>query len=469
MSFPDPIRRLANGTLSAFALMPIALLTVLLTSIPSLAHGQVRSAWAPIDSRYTAYATPSACTALLQRLRETSRDPSRDTLSSRIDATTARESNETQVAVGKCVRGIAIDSLTRLQLAPMQWLFLAAGQDENAEKMVTFALTGHWRKAASDTVDASTAFAGSEGVKRTINTHMVAAHNYLSATPARVSSALTHLKAAEQLESDSSVQLVQLYFSAFTKAKTMGDSVSMRAAITRMTDLGGRMIPDERLKVKSQLFAVQQHVTAPTRFDSLRKSTDAYVALQRSQMRTLGLSDALLGTTMDTLHGEFRFPASAVFPTLGKINLVVVPNPTDSLYKIFAMVRRLKQKYPGLEVVYLTHTSGTFGGQLMDPAHEADARRKWVQDTMKMPFSVIVEKPETWRLPEPDRRVVRPVTPSRKLYYDRLWLVDRVGTIVYSGILAGELSRALEPELEPLIAALQQQQKQLRSTSQQTQ
>lgn len=117
------------------------------------------------------------------------------------------------------------------------------------------------------------------------------------------------------------------------------------------------------------------------------------------------------------------------------------------------MLRRLKDKYSEIEVVYSDLTRGTFGRQLMEPAQEAEMRRKWVQEFMKMPFLVTIEKSEPWRLPEPDRRLIYGATPNIQKYGNRLWLIDKFGKIVHYSLI----DKKQEAEFDNLIGALLKQ------------
>jgi hypothetical protein len=296
--------------------------------------------------------------------------------------------------------------------------------------------------------------AGTDGNKRKAAIHYTAATTYLNSIPARFSAALSHLDSFERLTPEEGVVLVNQYWAIFHKAKELGDSVVMRSAIQHIVDIGETMTTADRQKVTTAFFAVEQYRTAQARFDSLRLNSEAYIALQKSQLYKLGTNDRWLGTTMDTLQGEFRWPAAAVYPTPGKITLVMVlgDKPISS-HAIFPMLRRLKQKHAELEILYVSRTGGQLGTSLLEPAQQAETERRWVQDVWKMPFSVLIENSPTWRLPEPDRRLIYGATPNSETYKNHLWLVDRVGTIVfYSPIV-----KDAESTLDQLIAVLRQQ------------
>ena len=446
------------GTIRRFGMRPVhtGALVACLTAIASTAHGQLRSDWVPFDARYTSYTTPNECRIATNRVRVSSANlPDFDTLSVRALAQW-RPSREAKAELEQCMLRIHVDSLTRVALMPMATLYLAAGRDKDAETMVQRLLTGQWRRDTMDTLsvwDASY-FDGANGSKRKAFVHSAAATAYLKAVPARLAAALSHLDSLERLEPDERLALVSQYFVVFVRARTLGDPTAVERSRQRIVSLGEKMLLNERQRAGPILFAAQQHAMAKVRFDSLAQSTAAYIRVQQSQLREFGIKDEALGMPMDTLKGDFSFPASAVFPVPGKINVIVVAGPTTfSPHAVFPMLRRLKQKHAGIEIVYASRTSGRFGPQLLEPKAEAEMQRKLAQDFMKMPFSMIVETTPSWRLPAPDRRLIHEKTPNLERYGGDLLLVDRRGTIVYHTTITKEP----EDELDRLIAALRKQ------------
>ena len=449
-------RLVTASTVRLTAVLTVVLAAVL-SATASTAYGQIRSDWAPFDARYPSYTTSYECRAAVARTsRIASGLQDYDTFSVRAITARLRVSKETKATVEQCLRRIVIDSLPRLELMPMMGLYLLAGRDKDAEAMVQRMLNGQWKPVPTDTVSALRAayFDGPNGAKHKAIIHHVAATTYLNAVPARFSAAFSHVDAVERLGTEERSVLVSQYYAIFRMARDLGDSAVVRRSSQRIVDIGKNMGTSERQNVAGLLFAIRQHVTAQTRFDSLRLNTEAYVALQKKQLHEFDAADRLLGTPMDSLQGEFRFPAAPVSPTPGKITVVVVPGARPlSPYTVFPMLRRLKQKHTDLEILFVSRTGGQWGTHLFEPAQHAEMQRRWVQDFLKMPFSVLIEQSKPWRLPDPDRRLIYGTTPNTEKYRDRLWLVDRAGTIVYYA----PISREPEAELDQLIAVLRQQ------------
>lgn len=444
---------------------PFARLNILLTmmslagmlSITSTASAQIRSEWAQFDSNYASYTTVYECRAATTRTgRIALRLEDYDTLSLQAVAAQSYVPKEAAAAVEQCLDRIVVDSLAYAELMPMVGLYLVAGRDKDAATLVERMLKGQWRSVPTDSGrTAGTAyFAGEDGNLRRAAIHNKAAMTYLNSIPVRFSAALSHLDEFEQLVPDERVALVNQYYAVFRKARELQDSAVMTRVSQRIIDIDQQLTTTQRQQVRTPIFVAMQYRAAPTRFDSLRLDSDAYVSLQKSQLYALDIHDRMLGSTMDTLAGEFRFPAAPVYPVPGKISLVMVLGPVGwSSNAVFPMLRRLKQKHPDLEILYVSQTAGQLGTTLLSPEEQAETERRWVQDVRKMPFSVLIEKAVPWRLPEPDRRLVYGTTPNSEKYKNRLWLVDRAGTIVFHS----PISKEPEEELDQLITALRQQ------------
>lgn len=421
-------------------------ITSIAFSVPMKA--QVKSELPSFDTEYRAYDNPYECYSAVTRIHY--QPLSRDALSYRESAILSQIPQEVKEAAEKCIHRINVDRLSRLELIPMMRLFLTVDRDKDAADIVQRLINGQGKKI-HDTSSKSP-LSKEETLKERADIHYVVAITYLNAIPARLTAALSHMDSVAQVWTDNRVVLVLRYYDFFNKARSLDDKKSLQKTIHQISNIEKRMFPQERRQMAKVLFDVQQHATVPARLDSLRKSTSAYVALQTAQNAVYEVKEVLLGTKMESLQGEFRFPASATLPVQGKVNLVVVPGalPANS---IFPMLRRLKNKYNAIEIVYADRTTGRFDTQLVEPSQEAEMRRQWVQEFIKLPSSVVIEKSDAWRLPEPDRRLIYGVTPNIKNYGNRIWLVDQNGKIVHYAAI----DKKNELEFDRLIEALLKQ------------
>lgn len=457
MMIKNCVNRVPGGSRMSVTAFKMVSLIGLLSTTSLTAFAQIQSAWTSGDSSYESYTTVYQCRAATVRIGQRILGfQDYDTMSMQAIAAQTHMPKEAKEAAEQCLRQIVIDSLKRDELLPMAGLYMAAGRDKEAAAMIERIFAGQWNPAATDTGSMLSAnyFTGPDSNTRKAAIHNLAAMAYLNSTPVRFSAALSHLDAFEQLAPDERMAPLMRYNDVFRKARDAGDSAAMKRASQRLADLGPKLTTTERQNAKGILLGFERHRTAQLRFDSLRLNTEAYVTFQKSQLFALDISDRMLGSTMDTLAGEFRFPAAPVYPVPGKVSLVMVLGRSPvSPYVIFPMLHRLKQKHPDLEVVYVSQTGGQLGTGLLSPEEQAETERRWVQDVSKMPFSVLIEKAAPWRLQEPDRRLVFGATPNEQ-YKNRLWLVDRSGTIVFHS----PISKEPEAELDQLITALHQQQ-----------
>ncbi len=161
----------------------------------------------------------------------------------------------------------------------------------------------------------------------------------------------------------------------------------------------------------------QKFINFETLKDSLKISTDAYVSALVPLMRkvTRGLpvpGDTTLGTKAAPVIGDFWNPESArdtVYPRIGRVSLVIsMPMvAAENLPQLasIAVLRRLVQSFPDLDIIGISGTTGYFG-PLEPPSPERQAQllhSKFV-DFYKIPIvSAITDNP-FWKLPDPDRR-----------------------------------------------------------------
>jgi hypothetical protein len=187
--------------------------------------------------------------------------------------------------------------------------------------------------------------------------------------------------------------------------------------------------------------------------DSLRRSTAAYVALQRANWAKASgeRPEALqfpIGRTAAPIQGDFwygRADSATPRPTRGRVALVVfVDHPTCSgsavCWSMYARLHRLAERFPRLEVTLVANTRGYVAQMAPPPPQvEADTMAAWWRDHHDLTAALAVAKTEFWRLPAPDeRRIDRDDLNITRYSFGRSWtvkvghgfLVDAEGTIV---------------------------------------
>jgi hypothetical protein len=232
--------------------------------------------------------------------------------------------------------------------------------------------------------------------------------------------------------------------------------------------------------------------------DSLRKNTEAYVALRRAHLskatRTKIRASAMkVGQSAPRLHADFWItpPGATIItsgisgpnsgasdnalvrPAPGKVSLVAFFNHECqrgprrrndvTCYGPYAVLRRLGNEFPTLEITLVAHTRGYMGElQPPTPAQEAEILGEWWLGFHRIPATVAVTQTSFWRLPGPDRRRIdNPVgnltnyalgQPYTIIPNGMAVLVDEKGLIVTET----PLHRNTERELRRLVGILMQ-------------
>lgn len=192
--------------------------------------------------------------------------------------------------------------------------------------------------------------------------------------------------------------------------------------------------------------------------DSLRKSSLAYVrlalALQAKAFRGMG-GRSVLGEKAVPIRGDFWFPESARsmgYPRSGKITVVLNMKMGADVQghdlSALVMIRRLATRFPDLDIVTLSGTTGHFGVLAPPPpAVEAELNYQRVINFYKIPMVAAVTTTPYWRLSDPDHRRVFDPYPHSEEYLNiyRTLLADAEytpstrlsgwGNASYSGLL----------------------------------
>ncbi len=235
-------------------------------------------------------------------------------------------------------------------------------------------------------------------------------------------------------------------------------------------------------------------------FDSLGKSTGAYIALQRDNWvrANKASSDEIaipFGVVAPPIEGAFRFgndTSAPHRPTKGKVSLIMFVDDfqmktksfspqawcTPACFDALATTKRLAHRFPELEVTLVAHTRGFFREVAPPaPAEEANWLQRYLLGYHNVPASLVIEQTDFWRMDAPDLRRIDNKT-STFVNYSRLggalgvtpfmmFLVDESGTIVdvswsvgmFGGITPARLDRSKEARVAALIEILLNRQK----------
>lgn len=257
-----------------------------------------------------------------------------------------------------------------------------------------------------------------------------------------------------------------------------------------------------------RLFGQAYQVYQDSLLDTLKLGTVRWKEAKRALMVRVSTPeraalvnfDSLTGKPAPAVVGDFWFgydTTAAPRPTRGKVGLVVfvegmgsprqqaavggdmvdrcvwsIPDRetlgvvTDECWPQLVVVRRLMRRFPALEVTLIAATTGStlYRGLPDSAAVEAAMIRRLVLDGHQMPpgAALVVSQSKFFRLPAPDRRLIRVRSSDRNVaQYEQLapagsgmaYLVDRDGLVVD----AMRVKRDTEPMLRDLINAVLQQ------------
>ncbi len=151
--------------------------------------------------------------------------------------------------------------------------------------------------------------------------------------------------------------------------------------------------------------------------NALTKSVPEYNKLWNGYLSLQFGPDAFVtDARMERLYAKFWYPSGvdlSQYPRLGKVSLMVSLPAGEGMRNIFmepiivAQIRRLKAKFPDLDILLSYRTQGFFDVvEPPTPAQEAVlADSLWLR-FHKLPAILLVEETPFWRLPAPDRRRV---------------------------------------------------------------
>lgn len=449
------------------------------------AHAQTRFEWPDTTVDIARYATVEECLAATGRVRygqlvQEAQTVWTDTIMERFRQSRMESEPAPVVAAARrcgarfAEPGAALDAFPLLLR-----LYLVAGRDADAQALVARRLA-----ALSDTAPRARRAA-------VIDTAVTL---YLDAHPARLATAEALLL---QFANDGAdrIERFGIYGEMMNKARNFGDSTMARRWAQQVVAIGDSLTESERHseKFKSRfpdegrgLIFTAARVLVGQRplLDSLRKSTAAFMALERSAWSSatgmrLGAFPIQVGKRAATIEAEYWFPRGAEndqWPRPGHVSIIAfldchgAPRPEDMhpagggpCARQGAALRRWAERFPELDIVVVSHTHGYFMYDAPpEPAAEAEWMHRWVEAWVPRATLAVATTP-FWRLPEPDGRVIGqdnandstysfgsvislkarkgPGWYYQQLYNPMLFLVDQDGLIVHhSGFPGGSES-----------------------------
>ncbi|HWZ60368.1 MAG TPA: hypothetical protein VNW46_15420 [Gemmatimonadaceae bacterium] len=457
---------------SCLPLAVVAAITVVVT--PRLARAQARFEWPDTAFVLAKYTGVDMCVGAVQRTwaAVSRRGVSmvwRDTM-----PYNPREAFDPPpapvVAVARqCASRYPVKTVDLRDFAPLLRLYLDAGLDSDAATLVTRRVESVPPSQARDRM----------AVLDTV------VHRYVKARPARLDAAEAILVDRGRHSTDRLARL-EMYWWLLEESWHKGDTARQRRVARWMVSLGDSLTPAERQSDgferlgdshdlsesnigatpfggKAVLFQAAELLSGDgARLDSLRHSTAAFVALERSDWaRATGAPEGNefpAGHPATPVLADFWFPSSAASPARparGRVSLMVFLSGDDCVgnrsrdlasedgtcVRLLKMMRRLIARHPGLETTVITHTSGMFMYlPPPTPEAEADLLRQWMARWAD-PRTVLAVKTTAFsRVPSPDARRLDAEDPNIAHYsFGRLWhtpslvLVDQDGTIMSTG------------------------------------
>jgi hypothetical protein len=424
---------------------------------PSLA-AQTRFEWPDTTVKVANYSIVDQCLAAAFRVREGSQRREaltlwRDTFPSDPAEALKPEPAPIRETAERCAARFVEPATNLGDFAPLLALYLAAARDSDAAGLIA-------RRLAALPANSAAARASVADT---------AVEKLLEARPARVGAAeeiLLHRARA----ATNRIERVATYYTLMRAADNAGDTARVRRAAKWLVALADSLTKAER---ESEAFeklggddvggrlvvysAVTQLTGLPTILDSLRKSTAAFVSLERGVWASLtgGRPETLpvpIGEHAPRLVADFWFPgdtARALRPTPGRVSLIFFVDHGDCITSgqtedaqpacvfMFSELRRLSERFPALEITLVAQTRGFFMYlKPPSPAEEADLTRQWLEGAGIKGAVLGVTSTPFWRLPAPDERRINRAVPNLTSYaFGKTWqgsmlLADQDGIIV---------------------------------------
>ncbi len=437
----------------------IVFLSILGFSIYStIVSAQTRFLWP--DSRFSIekYAHFETCAAVHDRVLDSITAKSLifyDSLHHSLSALPNPIKIATAAATKRCLAQVTVESIPLGASLLAQTLFLSAGEYEKAKLVVD-------RKLNSIPAD-STAL-----LYAVMDTVMRTYVGYPFAPAVR-----SALELYDRFEKAPPMQRILMLGELGDLARRANDSVQRAECQSRILSFAKALSPEDRagwLGTATMMVAVPtaMDVSRNALLDALATSTDAYLALREKKVTELTGSVGQRGrdgTPFPAIHTEFWFPAkpsNVTYPQLGKATLFVSVDHTlqgasfGSL-ALTAAVRRLKIRFPELDVVLLAQTHGYVKNlEPPPPGQEAQLIDSLFRQVRDVPGVLAVVNTSFWRLPGYDRRRIDEPTElddigMGKAAYGWSILVDKEKRIVIGTGIYGMGEELLEKMIPVLI------------------
>jgi len=450
------IRRRSTATAAAGLALALGL------SAPGAA--QTTFAWPDTTVDVTKYNRIEQCQAATDRvaageIARQDRIAWRDTMPYDAQETLRPAPASVTETAARCSARFPVATANLRDFAPLLRLYLAAGRDVDAKMLVE-------RRTAAATTTRERVAVGDSAVD-----------TYLAARPVRLDAAEQILVTRARGATDR-LDRMELYARLVDAAVSANDTARARRASELVVAVADSLTQAERESDKYVTMepsptpglpprggdglvfnAVRQVLGLRTLLDSLRHSTQAMVSLERNLwakiMKERPESFPFpIGEKAPALTADYWFPreASATphpspghvaivefldtwMPSIGCLGVDGWGIVSDVCYGM--TLRRLSDRFPGLDVTFVLKTHGSF---LYVPppsaADEATLIRKWREGSKLPNMTIAVESTPFWKLPSPDGRRVEKPTPDAVAYgFGKSWtgtyyLVDQDGLIV---------------------------------------
>lgn len=452
------------------------------------------------------YKDAEVCLAATSRLKRQFNKFNRlwdDTLVVSSNEISAHLSPDIHEIAERCSSQFDAESVSLDQFGHWINLFLEADRDLDAKRVLE-------RRTAlipSDSVDTLRAIL------------MEALNEYMRIRPLRVSAAEAVLEQIEAVLDPNDVGgFYSLYRDRFILYKDLLMDTAQATRIASAILVKTSTLSDQQRKSESYLplgadlsYKAQSFLKREELIDSLQRSTAAFIALERAiwNETAKGLFSHLkmTGEPAKKLDWSFQLGRKSSdnisivgnseadeeglnreFPQTGRIGLVVflrshcrdetsAPSRYDRRDRLlfsdcmdtYAILRRLSVRFPELDVILVSQTTGHVGfSKALSPAEEASLLGQWWLDYHRLPGTLLVTETRFFHLPQPDgRRVDEDVTNNR--HYGLLdgmrdfrygFLIDPDGAIIHSGLLV----RSSESDFVHMIDALVKRERNAAST-----
>jgi len=461
-------------------------LAVVIGMSASPLEGQTRFALRDTLPDLSRYQTVDDCRAVVDRLMrrfDLARPYWADTMVSKERDRMAALPSGIVPAAQECVAKFHPDSVDLSEYSEWMTLYLMADRDADAEIVANRRLA-----TASDSMG--------DSVNGRVAILWKLAGVYGGAQPGRVPRMLAMVNQIAALDSASWKTMLRVYSVRMGIAKEMHDTTTRTQIAMKILGLMNALSDEDvsSLYYKSQgslmVLGAMEYLDRLTLLDSLRSSSEAYVAL-RMKHRELARADTqkdlpmLLGKMAPALTGDFWFappsqttvrnisdelrvtgtPVASVAPMTrpqpGKVSLVVFlyggcrteviwrdPRVSrqnfggSSCWGAYSAIRRFVERYPALDVTIVSQTTGYVAEtQPLSPELEAQLLRSWWLEFHRLPATLVISNPTHFKLSQPDGRRIDAPTPNTLGYVfgvgasvgnTQAYLVDVNGMILHA-------------------------------------